>query len=342
VTRVLVTGGRGFIGRAVVRSLLREGLDVTVFDRRPDPEPGSNGNGLRSDARVIAGDTMDFAGLLPAARGQDAIVHLAAGSSFLMYEEDTLPCTSATITGFQHVLEAAARQDVGRVVYASTSAVYEGNPLPYEEEMPLSPPDLKAFAKQVNEGMARLYHERYETSLIALRPFSVYGPGERTKGPYANVISLFSWAMSQGRNPLVWGDGTQTRDFVFVEDVAEAIRLALNSEHRLGTFNVGTGVETSFNEIVSMINGFLTTSLEPEYVPVPISIYAERLGADPTRARKELGFESSVAVLSGVMRVIESISELPEPERQRLSRAQERYRHGVGPAIPAVPHSAAR
>jgi nucleoside-diphosphate-sugar epimerase len=337
--RVLLTGGSGFIGRAVADALLRDAWEVTVFDRRPAPGSGKT-NGVASDVRLIVGDTTDFAAAQKAIRGQDAIVHLAAGSSFLMYEEHPVPNTSTTIAGFQHVLEAAAQHNVGRVVYASTSAVYEGNSLPYHERMPVSPPDLKAFAKKVNEGMARLYHERYGTSLIALRPFSVYGWGERTKGPYANVISLFSWAMSRSRRPLVWGDGWQTRDFVFVDDVAEAVRLALLAEQSFDVFNVGTGVETSFNQIVATINELLGTDLEPEYVPVPISVYAERLGADTSWAREQLGFESTVDIRTGIGRVLRSIAELPQNERLSLAAAQEQYRHGVAGAAASPPRSA--
>ncbi len=154
------------------------------------------------------------------------MVHLAAGASFLMYEEAPLQQTSGTIDGFHTLLEALRVNDVETLVYASTSAVYEGNDLPYNEGMALSPPDLKAFAKKVNEEMAALYARRYPLRPVRLRPFSVYGEDEMSKGKYANVVSLFTWAVCGGRRPLVWGDGTQTRDFIHVSDegYAKALR----------------------------------------------------------------------------------------------------------------------
>jgi nucleoside-diphosphate-sugar epimerase len=333
--RVLVTGGAGFIGRSVAPLLLADGHDVTVLDRAAT-EQLSGGALAGGDVRVLAGDTQDVDRVTEAVAGQDVVVHLAAGSSFLMYESDPVSETTGAMAGFHTVMDAACRAGVSRIVYTSTSAVYEGNDVPYRESMPLHPPDLKAFAKKVNEEMAALYRERYGIQTLALRPFSVYGMHETSKGPYANVASLFAWAMLGGRQPLLWGAGTQTRDFIFVEDVARAVVLAVSSDSE-GAVNIGTGIETSFLEVIGMLNGMLGTDLEPEHVDIPISVYARRLLADTTHARSSLSFEPQVSVQDGIGRIVEHVRALDTATRLNLAGLQDRFRYGVGGSAPSTP-----
>jgi len=297
---------------------------VTLLDRASGPDCGPK---LRS-VRRIYGDTRDAVRVASAMAGQDCVAHLAAGSSFLMYELQPVEETAGATVGFHTVLEAAVREEVPRIVYLSTSAVYEGNRVPYRETMPLDPPDLKALSKKVNEETAALYEDRYGIETVGLRPFSVYGPGETTKGPFANVISLFAWAMQAGRRPIVWGDGSQTRDFIAVDDVARAVVLAITSDHT-GVLNVGTGIETSFIDVVEILNEFLGISYEPEYISVPINVYASRLLADPNMAHRILRFDSTVSVRAGVRLVLEHVLELPARERRRLASMQEEFRRGA-------------
>jgi UDP-glucose 4-epimerase len=285
------------------------------------------------DVRLFTGDTQDVDTVAAAMAGQDSVAHLAAGSSFLMYERDPLSETTGAIAGFHTVLDAACRAGVARIVYASTSAVYEGNPVPYHETMRLKPPDLKALAKKVNEEIAQLYHERYGIETLALRPFSVYGVSETSKGPYANIASLFAWAMTDGRRPLIWGSGSQTRDFVYVEDVARATVLAVGSNF-VGAVNVGTGVETSFTEVVKTLNTLLESDLEPEHVEVPIRVYAKRLLADTTHATSAIGFESRVPVSDGIARIVDHVRSLDPTVRSRLGDLQGHFRNGVTRAAP--------
>lgn len=326
--RVLVTGGSGFIGRTLVQTLLQRGYDVTVLDRarKSDTAPSVDAAPSMETVRWVRSDTRDWDTLAEAIKDQDVVIHLAAGSSFLMYEEKPCSHTIGTIAGFQNVLEAARRFSVRKIVYASTSAVYEGNTLPYSESMPLNPPDLKAFAKKINEEMSHLYSQRYGIPLIGLRPLSVYGPEEIGKGPYANVVSLFAWAMLAGRRPVVWGDGSQTRDFIYVTDVVEAVRLALETDIPTQQLNVGTGIETSFNEVIAIINEYLGTDLSPSYVPVPVHVYARRLAGDPTLAHEVLGFRSTVTVREGIHRVLEAARPLVRNGQLELPEMQERGR----------------
>lgn len=316
--RVLVTGGGGFIGRRLVDYLLQRGYTVTVLDRARDDEAA------RRSVEWVEGDTQDWQRVASAVAGKEYIVHLAAGSNFLMYEQAPLPQTTGAIAGFQNILEAAKRYQVRKIIYASTSAVYEGNPVPYSEGMPLHPPDLKAFAKKVNEEMAHLYSQRFGIAAIGLRPFSVYGPGEVSKGPYANIVSLFTWAMLSGRRPIVWGNGRQTRDFIYVDDAVEAILLALTSNLVTQEINVGTGIETSFNEIIQLLNEQLALNLEPVYMPVPIDVYAKRLLGDTSLASRVLGFKAHVGVREGVRRVVEAAQSLSASSKLTLGEMQER------------------
>lgn len=329
--RVLITGGAGFIGRRLARLLAERELEVTVLDSRIS-ERRNLLDALGCKVNWVEADARDTQLVLDSVNHQDAVVHLAAGSSFLMYEERPVLETINVLHGFLNVLEAVRRCNIGRLVYASTSAVYEGNSLPYHESMALFPPDHKALAKKAVEEFARLYSRRHEIKTVALRPFSVYGDEEIDKNGYANVISLFAWAMLAGCSPVVWGDGTQTRDFIFVDDVAEIIHRCLVQDFDDPVVNAGTGVETSFNEVIALINEHLADPLQAVYVPVPIPVYARRLWADTTRQRA-LGLESQIDVETGITRVVEYAKSLPGSARADLANAQ--WKHT--PALNRLP-----
>ncbi|MBN1871812.1 MAG: NAD-dependent epimerase/dehydratase family protein [Candidatus Omnitrophica bacterium] len=303
---ILITGGGGFIGRRLAKVLLSTGHNIKVLDNfKIGSRDRLLGSGIES--AVVEIDIRDYDDVRQALSGMDMVYHLAAPSSFLMFEEDPVESSDITIKGFINVLEGMRQEGIKRIIYLSTSAVYEGNDLPYSEDMNIDPPDLKSLTKKFNEEAAGHYFKRYGIRCMGVRPFSVFGYGEETKEGYANVISLFAWAMLERQRPIIWGDGTQTRDFIFVDDVVEALVRAndLNFENEI--INLGTGKETSFNEVVQMINDRLGTSLEPIYVPVPINIYALRLLADVTKQKKVLGFDPRITVKDGIAKTIEYI-----------------------------------
>jgi UDP-glucose 4-epimerase len=309
--KILLTGATGVIGQYVIRELLEQGYEVIGLDRRISDRLDRLPPAIRDDVLWVECDTRDHERLKGAVRSAGAVIHLAAGASFLMYEEFPLEHTMATIAGFHGILEAAAKtSNVSKIVFASTSAVYEGNSVPYREGMMLKPPDLKAFSKKVNEEMAEVYRQRYHLDLIALRPFSVYGDDESSKGRYANVASLFSWAMHAGHDPIIWGSGQQTRDFIHASDVARAFVLALRSDTRQPCLNVGTGIETSFLELIQLIGSKLGITPTPVHVPAPVAIYAERLLADTTMCEEQIGFQPKVNLSAGVDRVLEKVEVL--------------------------------
>ncbi len=303
MTEVLVTGSSGLIGRAVVNNLLERGnysvlatdlKKTQVFSEIDDP-----------NFSFVEGDLRDYQIVDGLMSKVSSVIHLAAPSSFLMYKENPLESTINTIQSFLNILEAMKKYGVKKVIHASTSAVYEGNPLPYQEDMQINPPDLKALSKKMNEEMALLYSRSDGIISIAMRPFSVYGEGEDVKGGYANVTSLFAWAMVSGKRPVVWGDGNQTRDLIHAEDVAEIFALALEKDIQSQPLNVGAGVETSFNRIIEIINNYLGTKLEPIYVPVPIDIYAQRLLSDNSVLDKIIGYKPQISAEEGIKRIVD-------------------------------------
>lgn len=327
--RILVTGGAGFIGRRTVLALAKQGHEVYVYDSM---QLGSTNEfkPLTTKIHTIRGDMRDYSGLEKVVKRADQVLHLAAPSSFLMYEERPIDAATITYVGFLNLIEAVRRSNKNRLVFASTSAVYEGLPTPWREDMNCFPPDLKALSKLQNEQIAKQYGDRYGLKTVALRPLSVYGVGEYTKKGYANVISLFVWAMINGERPIVWGDGTQTRDFVYVDDCADTTIRILEynwneQSSNFEIFNVGTGRATSFNDVVRLINGQLGTDLSPTYVEVPLKIYAKEICGDTTKVRQLLGWEAKITVKDGIGKIIENARK--EPKVMKLFDSQEYALH---------------
>jgi UDP-glucose 4-epimerase len=171
--------------------------------------------------------------------------------------------------------------------------------------MPLNPPDLKSLSKKFNEEMAHYYSSRYGINAIGMRPLNVYGNEEFSKGPFANTVSLFVWAILCGHQPVIWGDGSQTRDFIYVDDVARVFQLALESNLGTQEFNVGTGIETRIIDVIPIIQRVVGNyTLAPIYFPVPIDIYAERLVANMDHSEKVLGFRAEINLEEGIKKVV--------------------------------------
>lgn len=317
---LLVTGAAGFIGRTLVKQLAESGYCLDALDSFRF----SNRNQIyrHKNIRWVEGDTRDWNLISELVEGKQAIIHLAAPPSFLMHEENDLEACEFTLMGFKTIMEAAKKHGIKKVVWASTSAVYERNQVPYHEEMLLNPPDSKAGCKLFCEQEARRYSERYGITCIGLRPFSVYGIGEHTKGGYANIVSLFTWAIMHGAEPVIWGDGSQTRDFIFVEDAATFFKKALESTIPTQELNVGSGTEYSFNEVVQTIAKLLNKKIKPHYVPIPIKIYAHRLWADMRKTEALLNFKSTIDLVQGIEKIIAATKAL---NSEMLSNKQHYY-----------------
>lgn len=328
--RVLVTGGLGFIGSNVAAYLTRQGCLVSVLDAHPADHLPSHIRDVGTSIHWSVGDVTDWETVSSAVRGQDFVIHLADPPSFMMYEESPITSTVDTTKAFLNVLEAARRHRVNRVVYASTSTVYKGNERPFREDMTVRPTELKSLSKKWKEDVALLYAARYSPLVtVGFRPFTLYGPGEEGKGGFASVVSLFCWAMMNGNRPVVWGDGTQTRDYVYIDDAVRVIGRALEHDVPTGVFNLGSGSAHSFNDVVAAVNHALGSGLEPEYVPAASSTYASDMVADVELMRTTLRYVPDTALAEGVRKTVEYLRTGSTPE-SNLAEAQLLFRSILG------------
>jgi len=286
----LVTGGAGFIGSHLAEELVRRGCDVRILDNFSTGK-GENLASFRASIELVEGDIRDLRTCRAAVRGVDYVFHEAALASVPLSVEDPFQTNDINVGGTLNMLWAAKEGGVKRLVFASSTSIYGDNPdLPKREEMsgvPLSP---YALSKWVGEKYCQSFSQVYGIPTVGLRYFNVYGPRQDPKSQYAAAIPIFITRMLAGARPVIYGDGEQTRDFVYVRDVVAANILAAETEGVSGrVFNIASGESYSVNALVRMINEVAGTSVEPEYAP-------ERLGdirhssADIRRAGEELRF----------------------------------------------------
>jgi UDP-glucose 4-epimerase len=297
--KFLVTGGAGFVGSNIVLRLIEDGYEVVALD---DLSLGR----LPEDRKVafVRGDVRDKEKLDSICKDVDSVFHDAAWSSSPMFSPDPREGVDINILGFMNIAEAARKYDFP-VVYASTSSLYSRSSPPHREDQPVSPNSFYELSFYGREAVAKLYSNLYGLKLIGLRYFSVYGPGEEHKGKFANNITQFLLDFMSGRSPIIYGDGTQTRDFTFVEDVVEANMLAMKSGLKGEVINVGTGVSTSFNDMLAILKRQLKINMMPNYVPNPVKNYVMHTKADTTKAQRLLNFYAKVSLVEGIRRTVE-------------------------------------
>ncbi len=303
---VLVTGGAGFIGHHLARRLVEHGATVRILD---DFSTGSHANVERIGApvEVIEGDVRDPATVARSVTGCDAVAHLAAQVSTQASIDIPLLTHDINVTATLRVLQAARDAGIQRVVFAASSAAY-GN----AEVMPV---DESVFAPSVSPyGASKLAAEAYCSAATAvwgltcvpLRFFNVYGPYSDPESPYAAVIPRFIAAALGGGTPTVYGDGLQTRDFVYVGDVAEAITLALGAEEdRIdgGPVNVATGRAVSLLDLLAVLSDIVGRALAPELAPAR-SGEIRHSRADVARAEAMLGFRARTSLEDGLRQTV--------------------------------------
>ena len=312
--KVLVTGGAGFIGSNLVRSLLASGRDVRVLD---DLSTGRmvNLDEVASHLDLVVGDLRDAEVVRGAVRGVDTVFHLGAIPSVARSVADPIASHTVNVDGTVHVLTAARELDVRRVVFASSSSVYGDTPtLPKHEGMPVGPLSPYAASKLAGEGYCRAYANVFGVETVALRFFNVFGPRQNPASEYASVIPRFVTAMAAGERPAIFGDGLQTRDFTFVENVVRACELAAAAGPDASgeVVNVGCGGRASLLDLVAMLNDVLGTSIEPEFRP-PRPGDVRDSEASIERATALIGFRPTVSMREGLERTVAWFSDREAP-----------------------------
>jgi UDP-glucose 4-epimerase len=302
--RVLVTGGAGFIGSHLVDALLARGDQVIVLD---DLNTGFREN-VDDGAEFVEGTIADEATVARAMAGCEMVLHQAAHKAVLRSVEQPLPTDLANTHGTLTLLKAAADAGVRRLVYASSSSVYGGAaPTPTVESAPLLPKSPYAVTKLAGEHYCRVFADLYGLETVALRYFNVFGPRQRPDATYAAVIPLFIDAVSQGRRPVVHGDGTQSRDFTYIDDVVAANLAALTApaDRCSGrAYNIARGESWSLLDILGILGEVFDTTVTPEFTASrPGDVHASRAAVQA--AADDLGFHCTVAFPDGLRRTVE-------------------------------------
>ncbi|MCU4742803.1 NAD-dependent epimerase/dehydratase family protein [Natronoglomus mannanivorans] len=294
---VLVTGGAGFIGGKLVETLVPV-ADVTVLDDCSGGDPES----VPSEATFVQGDIRDRETVSDAMEGIDVVFHEAALVSVSRSVEDPLESHTRNATGTLTVLEAARDHDA-RVVCASSAAIY-GQPseVPVSETDPKEPTSPYGLDKLALDEYTRLYHELYGLETVALRYFNVYGPGQPAND-YSGVISIFFDRALDGEPLTVFGDGEQTRDFVFIDDIVQANLRAAVTDDVGEAYNIGTGTRVTITELAESVLEVTGSSSEIVYDD-PREGDIRHSGADISKAREMLGFEPSVSLEDGLSRFV--------------------------------------
>jgi len=309
IQKALVTGGAGFIGSNIVEKLVEKNVEVKVLDSMYLGE-SENLEKVEDQIEIIEGSVMDEKLVNSAVEDCDTVFHLAARSSSPMHKEDAAEGARINIEGFINVAEAADEQNVEKVVYASTSSMYGSVEPPHEVDSGEYPMNLYTASKMSRELYAKTYSVQTDVQFTGLRFFSVFGPHEKAKGKYANVVTQFLWKMQDGEQPVIWGDGDQERDLVYVEDVAEAnIAASQRIEEANGeVFNVGKGNPQTFNRVVEKLNNVLGTEIEAERIENPRDNYVMQHKAEISRTKEVLGWEPKHSFEEGLEKTVEFYS----------------------------------
>ena len=305
----LVTGGAGFIGSHIVRGLLGRGDSARVFDNFSTGKM-ENLAGLNSALEICEGDLRDQRALAEAVKGVDYLFHQAAFVSVPQSMEEPEVCFEINVKGTLNVLEAAREAGIRQVVLASSAAVYgESQDLPLKEGADLGVLSPYAASKQINEVYAGLYTRSFGLPVVALRYFNVYGPRQSPDSDYAAAIPIFIRRLLEGHPPVIFGDGSQRRDFVFVSDVVRANLLAAECAQAAGrTFNICTGTEVSILDLVETLSQIIPGASQPEFGPPrPGDIY--RSLGDPGRAARVMNVRAEVNLAEGLAQTLQWMQE---------------------------------
>lgn len=305
--RVLVTGGAGLVGSHIADQLLKEGVtEIVILDNFVRGQRENLCWALtNSSVKIVKGDIRDHQLLAELMQGIDVVFHQAAIRITQCAEEPRL-ALEVLVDGTFNVLESAVKAGVKKVVAASSASVYG-----MAEEFPTTESHhlynnrtLYGAAKTFNEGLLRSFYEMYGLNYVALRYFNIYGPRMDIYGTYTEVLIRWMDRIAAGQPPLIFGDGTQTMDFVYIEDVARANILATLADVTDEVFNIASGVETNLNELACSLLKAMGSDLNPEYGPERKVNPVPRRLADVSKAQQLLGFEAQVPLEQGLRQLV--------------------------------------
>ena len=304
---ILVTGGAGFIGSNLTEALLRKGHRVRVLDNF---STGKRANLILDETypslEIVEGDIRDFALCQKAMKGMEYVFHQAALASVPQSVEDPLTANAVNVEGTLNVLLAAKSEKVRRFIYASSCAVYGDDPiLPKREDMvpvPLSP---YALQKYIGERYGRLFSQLYGLETVALRYFNIFGPKQDPNSIYSAVIPRFIDALTDERSPIVFGDGEQSRDFVYIDNVVQANLLAMFAKHLYGeVINIGCGKKTSLNRLLDVLKEILGSKVSAIYQEARKGDIRESL-ADIQKGKEILNYKPQVGIEAGLKMTVD-------------------------------------
>ena len=307
MSKVLVTGGAGFIGSHLTEALLQEGHRVRVLD---DFSTGKRKN-LIFDKKypsleIIEGDIRNLAICQKALKDAEVVFHQAALPSVERSVEDPLGSNAVNAGGTLNILFSAREERVKRVIYASSSSIYGDTPtLPKHEEMPSNPLSPYALQKYIGEQYCRLFYQLYGLETVSLRYFNIFGPKQDPASIYSAVIPKFIDALLKGHPPLIFGDGEQSRDFTYIDNVVRANLLAMSAEHLHGeAINIACGKRVSLNQLLNILKEIVGSKVSPVYEE-PRKGDVKHSLADINKGKKILNYDPQVGIEMGLKKTVE-------------------------------------
>jgi UDP-glucose 4-epimerase len=308
-SKILVTGGCGLVGSTTIDLLLRNysPAQIVILDDMSRGTLANVENALK-DPRVtlIRGDIRDVDVVKNSIKGMDAVIHMAA-LRITACAAEPRAAMGVMCDGSFNVVEAAHLEGVKKVVAASTASIYGlAEIFPTKEDHhPYNNRTWYGASKIMLEGLLRSYNDMYGLPYVALRYFNVYGPRMDIYGKYTEVLIRWMERIAAGQPPLILGDGNQTMDFVYIEDIARSNCLALESDASDEVFNVASGTETSLNELAAALLKVMGSDLQPEYGPERTINSVSRRLADTTKAEQMLGFKATISLEEGLASLVE-------------------------------------
>ncbi len=314
-SKILITGGAGFVGSYIVEQLLKDDVEeIAIVDnfirgsRDNISEPLSTGR-----VQLIEGDIRDKSLMFELVKDKDYCFHLAA-LRITHCASEPREALEIMYDGTFNVLEACVKENIKRLVFASSASIYgQATTFPTgEDHHPYNNFTLYGAAKAANELMCRSFNHMYGLPFNALRYFNIYGPRMDTYGKYTEVFVRWYHLIKEGKQPLIFGEGNQTMDFVYIEDIARATILALKADVENEVFNVASGTETSLEELCFLLLEVMESNLKPKYVPLPEDrkkVEVMRRLASTEKAKEQLGFEVEVNLKEGLQRLVQWLNQ---------------------------------